>query len=52
MSLIASRYLTAESALRRAQQEPRWIRMILTIAALFLLAMLLVIPLLAVFAEA
>src|SRR5215210_7608066 len=52
MASILSRYGSSEAALRPAQREPAWLRWLLTGAALCVLTVLLVIPLLAVFAEA
>jgi len=52
MSVIASRYAATESTLRRAQQEPAWVRGVLIAMALLVLGLVLIVPLLAVFAEA
>jgi sulfate transport system permease protein len=52
MNVVASRYLNVESTLRPAQRDAWWIRWLLTASAVFLLGLLLLLPLLAVFAEA
>lgn len=52
MAAVVTRYATAEPALRPAQREPAWLRVLLIAGALLVLALLLLIPLLAVFAEA
>ena len=52
MAAVVSRYSTAEPTLNPAQREPAWLRVLLISGALLVLALLLLIPLLAVFAEA
>jgi sulfate transport system permease protein len=51
MATVTSRYISAEASLRPAQREPAWLRWLLIASALVVLSLLLVIPLLAVFAE-
>ncbi len=52
MAAIVSRYTSRETYLRPAQREAAWIRVLLIAGALLMLSLLLVIPLIAVFAEA
>jgi len=52
MSVVASHYAAIESTLRRAQQEPAWIRGVFIAMALLVLGLVLIVPLLAVFADA